>query len=274
VRRSGVLDSVKGLGLHDHACLPFGDWEQLREAVVTFLADGRRLGQRLIYVGACSEEELRSDLAALPGRDRLIADGTLQLRSLPEIYTPGEPIDPEAQLAVYADATEQALKEGYSGLRVGAEVTALVASPETWEAHTRWEAFADRYMASMPMAALCCYDTREVPHDVMSDLACVHPGSVDSPELAPFHLCATGEKSSLMLHGEVDYFCADDLDRLLALATPAEGKTVLDLSAVRFVDHHAVLRLADRTRDPDRRVEVINVPAQARRLSDLLAVGL
>jgi ABC-type transporter Mla MlaB component len=274
VRRSGVLDSVSGFGLHDHACLPYDDDERARDAIVSWLVDGRRLGQRLIYVGGSSEEELRADLEALPGRDRLIADGALQVLSLPAIYELGKPIDPEAQLKVYAGATEQALKEGFTGLRVGAEVTALVTSPRTWEAHTRWEAYADRYMAQMPMSALCCYDLRRVPRHVAKDLACVHPAAVDCEGLTPFQIFAAREKGSLMLHGEVDYFCADDLDRLLTVAEPAGGRTVLDLSGVRFVDHHAVMRLAERASDPDERVEMVNVPAQARRLSELLEVRL
>ena len=254
--------------------MPFSGEAEVREAIIAYLADGRRLGQRLIYVGGESEEELHEHLESLPGRDRLIRDGALQILSLPAIYELGEPIDPDAQLAVYAGATEEALKEGYTGLRVGAEVTALVSSPETWEAHTRWESVADRYMASNPLGALCCYDTRQVPRHVVSDLACVHPAAVDPEGLSPFHLYAPGAKNSLMLHGEVDYFCADDLDRLLALATAGEEKTVLDLSAVRFVDHHALMRLADRTGEPYGGLELINVPAQAKRLSELLEVSL
>lgn len=274
MRRSGVVDSVRGFGLHDHACLPFADDSEAREAIVAWLADGRRLGQRLVYVGGTSEEELREDLADLPARDRLIDDGALQILSLPAIYSLGEPIDPHAQLAVYAQATEDALKEGFAGLRVGAEVTALVSAPSTWEAHIRWEAFADRYMAAMPLAALCCYDTRQVPRHVVGDLSCVHPAAVDPERIAPFHLCAQRERNALMLHGEVDYFCADDLDRLLTLAFADDEKAVLDLSTVGFVDHHAVLRIAARARESEGKLEVTNVPPQARRLSDLLGAGL
>ena len=274
MRRSGVVDSVRGFGLHDHACLPFSEDAEAREAIVAWLADGRRLGQRLIYVGGASEAELREDLAGLPARDRLIDDGALRILSLPAIYSLGEPIDPEAQLAVYAQATEEALKEGFAGLRVAAEVTALVSTPSTWAAHTRWEAVADRYMASMPLAALCCYDTRRVPGHVVGDLACVHPAAVDPEGIAPFHLCAGRERNALALHGEVDYFCADDLDRLLTLALPDGEKAVLDLSALSFVDHHGVMRIASRAKESGGTLEVTNLPPLARRLSELLGAGL
>jgi anti-anti-sigma regulatory factor len=274
VRNSGVLQSVRGLGLHDHACLPFDDDEVLRGAVVDWLTEGRRLGQRLLYVGRSAEEELRGDLAGLAGRDRLLADGALELFSLPALYTLGEPIDSEAQLAVYAGATERSLKDGFTGLRVAAEVTALVEAPQTWEAHIRWEAHADRFMAEMPLAALCCYDLRKLPRSTVADLACVHPAAVACEEFAPFQLFAGADRKSLMLRGEVDFFCAEDLDRLLDLAMPPEGRVPLDLSRLDFVDQHGVMRLAARAREPGGRVRVTNVPPQARKVSELLGAAL
>ena len=273
MRHSGVCPSVRGLGRHDHVCVPYSDDGDLGREITDFLRDGRRLGQRLLYVGSKPEEELRDDLSTFADSERLMTDGALRVASLAGLYAPGEPIDADAQLRVYAGATEEALKEGYTGLRVAAEVTGLVTEPQTWDAHVRWEATADRYMAHMPLSAMCCYDVRALPKPLVSDLARVHPTVCDSAGIAPFRVYAGGQRNTLMLGGEVDYFSADDLDRLLALALPADGRTVLDLSEAEFIDQHGLMRIARRTADPDSGApRVRNASAATRQLGKLIGV--
>jgi anti-anti-sigma regulatory factor len=275
VRSCGVLPSVHGLGLHDHVCLPFADRDDLRRATTTYLADGRRLGQRLLYVGGRDEERLRDDLAALPGAARLLADGALQIRSLRSVYEAGRPIDPEAQLSTYAEATERALKEGFTGRRGAAEATELVADPATWDAHVHWEAVADRYMASMPLSAMCCYDRRALPDQLVADLARVHPSVRDAAGLSEFQLYSARERNTMILRGEVDYFCVDDLDRLLSTAAPESGRTVLDIGGLEFIDQYGVKLLAERAGgSAGGSLRVRNVPDHARRLCGLLGVEL
>ena len=55
---------------------------ELRREIVDYLNDGRRLGQRLMYVGAGEEEKLRDDLSSFADAERLFADGALVVRSL------------------------------------------------------------------------------------------------------------------------------------------------------------------------------------------------
>ena len=83
-----------------------------------------------------------------------------------------------------------------------------------------WEAVADRYMASMPLSAMCCYNRRELPNRILSDLACVHPVVRDAEESVKFRIFAAEERNTVLLSGEVDYFSADDLDRVLAPGDP------------------------------------------------------
>jgi anti-anti-sigma regulatory factor len=239
--------------------------------MTSYLADGRRLGQRLLYVGSSSEEELREELSGMRDAERLFADGVLGVLSLQGIFEHGQPIDPDAQLRVYGAATEGALKEGFTGLRVAAEVTQLVTEPATWEAHVRWETVADRFMASMPLSAMCCYDRRALPETIVSDLARVHPAVCGPESLVPFRIYAGGERNTLMLEGEVDFFSADDFDRLLAIATPDHGRAVLDLSKLGFIDQHGAMRLAERTGGW---LRLRNVPASTRRLCELIEVAI
>ena len=285
MRRHGALHSAADLGLADHACWAFADDDERRAAGTRYLADGRRLGQRLVYVGNARTGDLRADLHGLEGRDALLADGALELRSLPDVCQLGRPIDPDEQLAVYAAETDRALADGYTGLRILAEVTALMADPALRPAHARWEAMADAYMADHPMSALCCYDRREVADADLADVACVHPLVHGPEQLAPFRLFA--RPGGLALEGEVDFFTADVLDRLLALATrpdvDAEADvaqadvTELDVAELGFADHRAVRTLArhgGRFADGGGRLRLLGASPSILRLARTMGLAL
>jgi len=271
VRRHGLVPSAAGLGLHGHACWTYADDADLRAAAVEFLADGLHLGQRLLYVGANPVDRLREDLAGLPGSDALPASGRLEIVPLDALYDVAAGTDPEAMLATYAAATERALADGFAGLRVVAEVTALADDPRNWPGHTRWESVADRYMAARPLAALCCYDRRLLSEQIVRDLAAVHP-AVHGPAADHSFRLFAGDGDALVLEGSVDYFSADVLRRVLPLAAPGECATVLDLGELTFADHHAALALAGHARHA--RMSVRNAPAELRRTCELMGLSL
>ena len=274
MRRHGPVSTAAGLGLHGHGCWLYADDQEFRAGAFAFLEDGVELGQRLLYVGAGSVEKLRSDLDGLPHLDHLLGDGRLRIMPLENVYAVGEEVDPVAQLTMYSAMTSAALVDGYTGLRVVAEVTPLVLDAALWPSHTHWESAADRYMAKNPLAALCCYDRRALPDAILGDLACVHRSS-NGPSIAPFRLFAGRE--GLSLAGEVDGFSAQDLRRLLTTASPPTGDLVLELDELEFIDQHGVLAIAEHARALSREgrgIEFRGAPRSFDRLSALLGVAL
>ena len=275
MRRHGSVRTTSGLGLHGHGCWTYSEDDEFRRGVLEFLADGLGLGQRLLYVGGGGVVKLRRDLDELPGVEDLLGDGTVRIMPLESIYEVGRPIDAMAQLTMYAAATETALADGFTGLRVAAEVTPLVVDAALWPDHTRWETIADRYMAKNPMAALCCYDRRALPDEIIADLACVHRTCNAPVDVAPFRLFAG--RDGLSLAGEVDSFAADNLSRLLELASPPRGNLILELDELEFIDHHGMFALAEHARRLEldgRSMTTLGTPREFDRLAELLGVSL
>jgi anti-anti-sigma factor len=275
MRRHGRVASAAGLGLHGHGCWLYTDDAEFRAAGVDFLTDGIELNQRLMYVGAGTVEKLRADLVGMPDLDGMLGEGELRIMPLEGVYELGVPVDPMAQLAMYSATTKAAQMDGYSGLRVLAEVTPLVLDPALWRAHTHWEAVADRFMARNPLAALCCYDRRQLSDEILGDLACVHRSSNTPPAVAPFRLFAGRE--GLCLAGEVDSFSADALRRLLSATAPADGELVLELDELSFIDHHGLMAIADvahELRRSGRSIAFRGAPRAFDRLTELLEVEL
>lgn len=262
MRQRGLLSSAAGLGLNAHACWAFDDRREFLQAGLAYLADGRELGQRLVYLAGGDEASLRADLAGLPDRDTLFATGALQLAPLPPAAELA-PIDAAARLTAYEARIDEALGAGFTGLRFLADVTRLLSDPALWEAHRRWEATVDRLMVDRPLSALCGYDAEAVPAPILADIACLHP-LVHAPEdFAPFRLYADDE--GLALDGQVDYFGAEALGRLLDVSTDGADETAVDLDGLEFIDHAGIRALAEREG-----VRVRNVPPAAARLTRML----
>src|SRR5262249_47963177 len=87
----------------------------------------------------------------------LRSGGAAQVISFEEFYGAGEPVDPAAVIKRYDAATHEALADGYRGLRVSADVTALVRAPEQQDAFAQCEFLLERYSSRHPLSAMCGY---------------------------------------------------------------------------------------------------------------------
>src|SRR5215471_3633712 len=202
MRAHGCIHSGSDLGQDGHACWVFDRPEEFVGAALEYLTDGLRAGQRIAYVDSEPVERQRELLAPLGDVGAMIDQGALQLFELADLYEIGQPVDADAQVATYLAATDAALVDGYAGLRVAAEATALASEPDTWDAHVRWESIADRFISERPLSALCGYQREGLPDQVLADLAAVHPATNGGPPAYPFHLFT--DSGALVLSGEVD----------------------------------------------------------------------
>lgn len=273
MRHTGALDSAGGLGSSDHACWAYDEDDGHLLPGLEFLEDGLRANARVAYSADKPMEALREDVAPLGDVDRLMAEGSLQLYELDTLYGIGKPVDAAGQLATYEAAVADALDSGRAGLRVLAEGTTMVQDPEVWDAHLRWETCIDNYMATHPLAGMCCYDARAVSPEFLGDVACSHPLSGGDSAVAPFRLF--GNDGTLAVAGEVDAFSVEGFARLLELAAPPGENLTINLGDLDFIDHRGLAVVFDHARRcaaQGRRMSVREAPPGYRRLCELIGV--
>jgi anti-anti-sigma regulatory factor len=264
MRASGTVDNTRGLGLHDHVCWSFDDDAAFRRHAREFLVEGLALGQRVCYIGDDSAEALAADLREADGMDEALCRGAAGVAAVKDTYASDAVIEPEAQVAAYACATEKAVAEGFSGLRVAADVTTLVRQPAQLDAFARYEHLIDHYMAARPFAALCGYDRGRLGRRVVAQVACMHPSI--SRNATPFRLYGSTECSA-ELAGELDLLSADLFPLALRRAAPEprEGRVLLDASKLTFIDHRGLVALDDHAHERGVPVELrteLSTPAQ------------
>jgi anti-anti-sigma factor len=237
VRRSGTLHLAHRAGPSDHGCWSYATDAERAAAVVAWLTGGVQLGQRAMYVADLPERQLIGELTDLPGRDHALVHGALRIARTSDVYDVDAPTDPLAQLDFYSTAVNEAIADGYTGVRVAADVTPLVAHAARRHAHLRWEQLVDRYMTDHPLSALCLIDRSEV--DNFPAVEHVHP--LGGPDALPFRFhAATADRSAVS--GEIDALTAGPLAECIAALPDADDALVV--SELDFVDAHSAWLLA------------------------------
>lgn len=274
MRVHGCIDSADQLGLDGHACWSFDQKQEFTDVVLEFLTEGLHLGQRIAFMADEPLEAQRERLDALDDVGELTDRGALLFFNLPDLYPKGRAVGVDAQLALFSAATDASVADGYTGLRVAADVTDLVTDPQTREAHLRWESFADRALSTKPLTVLCGYRRDALSPQLLQDLAAIHPASNVDLDSVPFHLF--GQDGDLALAGEVDLYSSEALDRALGFACGSGGTPRLNLEALDFIDHRGVEILARHTDGPaaDGERAIHNEPPAVNRLCRLLELQL
>jgi anti-anti-sigma regulatory factor len=228
-RASVLLQPGSGTGPSEHACFGYGAPAERASVVTDWLATGLRRGDRALYVGDASVDVLLAELSELDDVAALASAGALVVAPVGAVYDLSVPIDAESQLAVYDAVVQEAVADGYLGLRVAADMTALVADPARRRSHLQWEQFADRYLATHPLSALCLYDRRRVL--LLDSIVCVHALQGPAP---PFLAVFAEDADGAVVEGEVDMFTAGVLADILDQLPNSDQR--LDLSALWYVD--------------------------------------
>ena len=94
--------------------------------------------------------------------DLALQAGAARVVSIEGAYPAGTVIEPGAQAQAFVTAATQARMLGFSGLRVAADTTPLVRTPDQLDAFARYECVIDRCIASNPLSGMCAYNRHEL----------------------------------------------------------------------------------------------------------------
>jgi anti-anti-sigma regulatory factor len=269
MRMIGPVESYRGFGPQDHLCWVHGDRSDYRPRLTEFFREGLERGLRVAYLGPGNAGELREHLDRVVDTGPLLSREAVRVISFEEIYGAGEPVDPAEVIKRYAAATQEALADGYRGLRISADVTDLVRAPDQQDALARCEFLLERYSSRHPLSAMCEY--RRELGDAVTQFACLH--AAVPAGLTPFQVFACDD-GAVGLLGEFDQAGQGAFERALRRIQPSpdDSKLIFDMSAVRFMDHHALLCLDSYAEACQVPVVVRSVPPAVRRVAAVLGL--
>jgi len=227
MRSRGTRVELVWMRPHDHIGWAFSGPDEFAGVAGDFLREGRERGERLMFVAAEPGEEAYARMIGSFGAS------DLEVASIADVYGASGIVDATAQRATFATVLEQALADGYTGIRVAADNTPLVQTPYRFKAWMHWELVADGFMAANQVIGLCGFDRTAINVDTLRHLVTLHPLSSAAEPIPQFRLFV--DTSGLCLEGDVDDIALGYLHRALGVL-PKGTPTALDLTGARTRD--------------------------------------
>jgi anti-anti-sigma factor len=229
----------------NHVCWSYRSADAHRMFLTEYFTAGLRANERLLYLASAAQLQTALSFLSDAGLDigALMGSGTFSVAEVTDAYLSQGALEPDIRLAGHAVLVQQALDQGFDGLRVCSEIAPLLAHGGVRDEWYEYELRADVLIARLPSVVVCACDVRQAERGVVGDLASVHSLQAGAAAPAPFRLHAG--QGGLTLSGEVDASSADRFGRWLRGALGDLPEPVLDVAGLEFIDAAGMWALLD-----------------------------
>ena len=172
-----LLTALAQLAPHDHLCSIYESPEEHFAVAIPFIRIGLDRGEKCIYIADDeTEPEVRAAMYA-GGIDveRAIATGSLALEKKEAAYLKHGSFDPEWMFTFWADAAAGAMGQGFPALRVTGETEWVLRGAPGLERWMEYESRMTHMLADHKCFALCQYNRRLFPPELVLDVIRTHP---------------------------------------------------------------------------------------------------
>jgi signal transduction histidine kinase/CheY-like chemotaxis protein len=230
----------------DHLCLIFDHAAEQMAALLPFFRRGLAVAERCLYLadGRTTGRVERALKSAGIDVARERERGALVLLAGHDSFLQGGRFDPGAMTDLLRQAEQEALDDGWTGLRWAAEMSWCLGGEPGTERFLEFEALLNRFLAGSRSIALCQYDRSRFPAQVVHDILRTHPFAILGDEICPNVFYEPPE----MVLGPTTL--AERVGWMIAQLKRARGneRKLEDLSR-RLAQQHADLERADRVKE-------------------------
>ena len=165
----------------EHICALYDTEDEQVIVAAEYLADGLRTGQRAFYV-AQSRTALTRFRAALTqlGVQVIRAESrrALVLRTHAEAHLVDGRFDSERMLRLLNEAVEDALRDGFVGLRTCGDMSWLLTDPPGAEKLVEYEAMLNDFFTGAPGCGMCQYHRGRLAAHLLDHAVATHSSAV------------------------------------------------------------------------------------------------
>ncbi|MFC6717840.1 MEDS domain-containing protein [Natrialbaceae archaeon GCM10025810] len=172
----GPVESLEGEYCNDHFALIYESREEQFATVIPFLRQGLERGEHCLYAGAPESIPAVRRALAEEGIDveAAVDAGSLAFATFEETYLEGGSFDTEKMMETYAEAIEETSAE-YEAFRLAAEMSWILDGDVPTEECMAYESRVNEIFDGEDAIAVCQYDRREFPAEVLCNVVRVHP---------------------------------------------------------------------------------------------------
>ena len=172
-----LLAALAQLAPPNHLCSIYESPEEHFAVAMPFIRIGLERGEQCIYIADAGTEATVRDAMSADGIDveRAIATGSLILDQKEGAYLKRGAFDPEWMFTFWTDATAEAMRQGFSALRVTGETEWVLRGAPGLERWIEYESRMTHVLARHRCIALCQYNRGLFPPELVLDIIRTHP---------------------------------------------------------------------------------------------------
>jgi PAS domain S-box-containing protein len=174
---SRLAELAARLGLHEHLCLIYDSREEQFAVALPYLRAGLESGERCFYI---ADENTTADVldglrAGGTDVDRYLRSGALTVASKIDLSPEEAPFDPDRMFGFWVEAIRRAEADGFSGLRVLAEMTWTFGENGIPAGLIELESRLNHLVRDSKVGMICQYRRARFPAKTILDVVRTHP---------------------------------------------------------------------------------------------------
>ncbi len=176
----------------DHLCCIYEDKQSSLSAITSFVLGGLKQGEKCLYI---VDDRTKKDIIQYfededIDIDKYLEEGQFEFLTKKEAYLKDDYFDPDEMIDILKRAEEEALDEGYRGLRVTGEMTWVLTDLPGTEKLIEYEAKLNKFFPDSNSIGLCQYNEKRFSPEILIDVLHTHPRVLLQDQLFenPFYL--------------------------------------------------------------------------------------
>lgn len=231
---------ITDLAVNDHACLTFGEPEELFDLTAAYVRDGLASGLKVLWLSDSPPDQSLAQLArrgievsaaVTAGQMAAVACADYLLRG--GAFTAGQAAN------WLHDQMAASRNDGYQGLRLAVDMSWALRPISGVEQLPDFEESVAAMLASGTVSMLCQYDRERFDPVTLASVAALHTRSVAAATYyqdAVLRICRQYAPAGIRLAGEIDYRAEEPLSLALAEALRMDGTITINMADLSFID--------------------------------------
>jgi hypothetical protein len=207
---------------------------QFEADTVACLREGAAAGQKLFRF---------MPAAVIAGRGPVYEEMAVIYADPAQQFLGGGPLRAEAMLEMFAEQTAIARRDGFTGIRLVADMDWLLGHPPTPQQVAAFELVLDKAVAELGATVVCAYRPDSFGPAV-TEAAAVHPQHAGSTPIGTQFRIWYGGDGRWQLSGEVDLVGIESFERALRVAAKTGPVHAVGCAGVRFMSAAGVAALS------------------------------
>ena len=243
---------VTDLSVDDHACLTFGEGEEVLDVTAAFVRDGLDAGLQVMWLsdtgpGPAVAELSRRGIKVEPAVDA----GQMTAAGCEGRLLSGQVFSADAAIGWLTRQLASSKELGFPGLRVAVDMSWALRPVTGIEQLPQFEEGIAAALAGTTASMLCQYDRERFDAVTLASVAAFHTRSVAT---ATYHadpllrICHQYAPPGIRIAGEIDYQAEEPLTRALAEAVRLDGDITVNMARLAFIDAFCARMIADTAR--------------------------